>query len=119
MKKFLIISTATDLVRVAPEKIVYISSDGNYSTLFLVDGDTRVLTFQIGQLEKMIEEQLGNERNSFIRIGRSLIINHSYIYYINVSKQKLILSDNERFTHTVTASREALAQLKSHVEKEA
>lgn len=116
MKKFLIISTATDLVRVAPEKIVYISSDGNYSTLFLADGDTRVLTFQLGQLEKMIEEQLGNENNTFIRIGRSLIINHSYIYYINVSKQKLILSDNERFTHTVTASREALTQLKNLVE---
>ena len=33
MPRFVIISTANDLVRVAPECIVYVSSDGNYSTL--------------------------------------------------------------------------------------
>lgn len=117
MKKYLIISTSTDLVRVAPEKIVYISSDGNYSTLVLTDGDTRVLTFQLGQVERLIEEQLAREGNTFIRIGRSLIINRSYIYYINVSRQKLTLSDNERFSHTLTASRDALGQLKSLLEE--
>ena len=117
MKKYLIISTSTDIVRVLPEKIVYVSSDGNYSTLVLTDGDMRVLTFQLGQVERLIEDQLGREGNTFIRIGRSLIINRSYIYYINVSKQKLTLSDNERFSHTLSASREALGQLKSLLEE--
>ena len=117
MKKYLVISTATDLVRVAPEKIVYISSDGNYSTLVLANDETRVLTLQLGQVERLIESQLGKEGNTFIRIGRSLIINRSYIYYINVSKQKLTLSDNERFSHTLSASREALGQLKSLLEE--
>ena len=32
MKKQLIISTSIDLVRIAPDRIVYIASDGNYST---------------------------------------------------------------------------------------
>lgn len=117
MKKFLIISTSTDLVRVAPEKIIYISSDGNYSTLVLMDDTVRVLTFQLGQVERIIEEQLGRDGNAFIRIGRSLIINRSYIYYINVSRQKLILSDNERFSYALSASREALGQLKSLLEE--
>ena len=31
MKKQLIISTSIDLVRIAPDNIVYIASDGNYS----------------------------------------------------------------------------------------
>lgn len=31
MKKELVISTSIDLVRIAPEKIVDIASDGNYS----------------------------------------------------------------------------------------
>ena len=116
MKKHIVIATSVDLVRIAPERVVYVASDGNYSTIVQSDGETRVLTFQLGQIEKIMSEQLGSEGNTFIRIGRSLIINHSYIYYINVSKQKLILSDNERFTHTVTASREALTQLKNLVE---
>ena len=118
MKKYLVISTATDLVRVAPEKIVYISSDGNYSTLVLANDETRVLTLQLGQVERLIESQLGKEGNSFIRIGRSHIINRSYIYYINVSRQKLVLSDNDRFSHMLNPSKEALGQLKELLERD-
>lgn len=118
MKKQLIISTSIDLVRVAPDKIVYIASDGNYSTLVQTDNEVRMLSYQLGQIEKMISSQLGNEGNIFIRIGKSLIINRSYVYYINVPKQKLILSDVATFNHSVTASKDALKQLKELLEKE-
>ena len=119
LKKNLIISTATDMVRIAPERIVFISSDGNYCNMVQTDNETRLLTFQLGQIENMIHDQLGSEGNLFIRIGRGLIINRNYIYYINIQSQKLILSDNIRFTHTVSASKEALKQLKELIEKEA
>ena len=119
LKKHLIIATANDLVRIAPEKIVYISSDGNYCNLMQTDNEMRLLTFQLGQIESMIHEQLGTEGLQFIRIGRSLIINRNYIYYINIQNQRLILSDNSRFSHTVSASKEAMKQLKELIEKEA
>lgn len=77
-----------------------------------------MLSYQLGQIERMIASQLGIEGSIFIRIGKSLIINRSYIYYINVPKQKLILSDVESFNHTVSASKEALKQLKELIEKE-
>ena len=118
MNKKLIISTSIDLVRIAPERIVYISSDGNYSTIMQTDNEVRMVSFQLGQIEKMISSQLGRAGNIFIRIGKSLIINRSYIYYINIAKQKLTLSDVSSFSHTVTASKEALKQLKELIEKE-
>ena len=89
MKRELIISTSIDLVRIAPERIVYIASDGNYSTLVQTDNEVRMLSYQLGQIEKMISSQLGSDGNIFIRIGKSLIINSSYIYYINVPMQKV------------------------------
>ena len=107
MKKQLVISTSLDLVRIASDRIVYIASDGNYSTLVQTDNEVRMISYQ-----------LGSDGNSFIRIGKSLIINRSYIYYINIPKQKLILSDVASFNHTVTASKEALKQLKELLEKE-
>ena len=119
LKKYLIISTATDLVRIAPEKIVFISSDGNYCNLVQTDNETRLLTFQLGQIQDMIHDQLDRDGDSFIRIGRGLIINRNYVYYVNIQSQKLVLSDNSRFTHTVSASKEALKQLKDLIEKEA
>ena len=118
MKKQSVISTSIDLVCIATERIVYISSYGNYSTLVQTDNEARMLSYQLGQIEKMISSQLGNEGNIFIRIGKSLIINRSYIYYLNIPKQKLILSDVASFNHTVTASKEALKQLKELLEKE-
>ena len=110
MKQQLVISTSIDLVRIAPDHVVYFASDGNYST---------IVPYQLGQIEKLISSQLGSEGAVFIRIGKSLIINRSYIYYINIPKQKLILSDVNTFNHTVTASKEALKQLKELLEKEA
>ena len=118
MKKQLVISTSIDLVRISPDNIVYIASDGNYSTLVQTDNEVRMLSYQLGQIEKMISTQLGSDGNIFIRIGKSLIINRSFIYYINIPKQKLILSDVSSFNHTVTASKEALKQLKELIEKE-
>ena len=77
MKKQLVISTSIDLVRVAPDRIVYITSDGNYSTLVQTDNEVRMLSYQLGQIEKMISTQLGNEGNIFIRIGKRLLHQHS------------------------------------------
>ena len=118
MSSHLIISTSTELVRIPPERIVYISSDGNYSMLIQADGETRMVSHQLGQIEKMIASQLDRDADMFVRIGKSLIINRHYIYYIDVTKQKLILSDVRSFSHKVSASKEALKQLKELMEKE-
>lgn len=118
MEKYLIISTSNDLVRIVPGRIVYISSDGNYSTLVQADGEMRMISFQLGQMEKLIADQLGSEGSMFIRIGKSLIINRNFIYYINITKQRLVLSNAASVNHTVPASKEALKQLKDLIEKE-
>ncbi len=54
MAKHLLITTSNDLVRIAPDRIVYLSSDGNYSTLVQADGEMRMLSYQLGQIEKLI-----------------------------------------------------------------
>ena len=118
MAKQLIISTANDLVQIAPEHIVYISSDGNYSSIVQTDGEVRMVSYQLGNIETLISKQLGKEYGrQFIRIGRGMIINRSYVYYINISRQQLKLSDLRTFSHTVSASKEALRQLKEEIEK--
>lgn len=114
---FFVISTATDLVRIAARHIVYISSDGNYSTLVQTGNEVRVVTNQLGQLEKMIVEQLPDIGRMFIRIGKSLIINVNTVNYINVPKQQLVLVDALQNRYTLSASREALKALKDVIEK--
>lgn len=113
----LIISTQNDLLRVAAKHVLYISADANYCTLFQTGGEMRLITYQLGQVERMIGEQLPELSTWFVRIGKSLIINTNYVYYINVSKQQLVLTDSSMNRYTLSASKEALKQLKELIEK--
>ena len=116
--KVIIISNVNELVRVKPERVVYIMSEGNYSTMVLHDKTEQVFTMNLAHCQQLIEQQLGDDAETFIRIGRQLIINRSYIYKINVNKQQLVMSDmmlNQAFT--LSASKEALKQLKEYMEK--
>jgi DNA-binding LytR/AlgR family response regulator len=105
-------------VRVLPERIAYISSDGNYSTMVLTDNAEHLFTINLATFEKTIEQQLGADAQTFIRLGKSLIINGKYIYFVNPSKQQIILSDiGFPYKFTLSASKEALKTLKTVLEE--
>lgn len=115
--KALIISNTNELVRVKPERVVYIESDGNYSTMVLHDKTEHLFTMNLAHCQQLIEQQLGKEAEIFIRLGKQLIVNRTYIYKINVNRQQLTMADmvlNEAFT--LQASKEALKQLKAYIE---
>ena len=117
--KILIISNSNELVRVNPERIVYVESDGNYSTMMLRDKTEQVFTMNLAHFQQMIEEQLGKEAMTFIRIGKQLIVNRAYIFKINPNKQQLIMSDMDvNIAFDLQASKEALKQLKVLIESE-
>ena len=86
--------------------------------MVLHDKTEQVFTMNLAHCQQLIEQQLGDDAETFIRIGRQLIINRAYIYKINVNKQQLVMSDmmlNQAFT--LSASKEALKQLKEYMEK--
>lgn len=115
--KALIISNTNELVRVKPERVVYVESDGNYSTMMLHDRTEHLFTMNLAHCQQLIEKQLGKEAETFIRLGKQLIVNRAYIYKINVNRQQLVMADmalNEAFT--LQASKEALKQLKVYME---
>ena len=116
MAKRIIISKGAELVRVPADCLMYVSSDGNYSNLVTSDGRSRIVTFQLGQIEDVINDQLGDDGMIFLRLGRSLIINTEYIYLVDVAKQLLILSDFHGSFHELSASKEVLAKLKAYIE---
>jgi len=117
MSKYLVLTNNNEIVRVTPERIVCILSEGNYSTMTLVNKDEHVFSFNLATFERIIEQQLGTDAQTFIRLGKSLIINGRYIYYVNVSKQQIVLSDGsfpDKFSFS--ASKEALKALKTVLE---
>ena len=116
MKDVLLISKGTELVRVLLCNLVFIQASANYSEVVTVNGKRTLVSFQLGQIEDLIEEQLGEDRGDFLRIGRGLIINSTYIFHIDVTRQKLVLSDGDRCWFELSASREVLGKLKIWIE---
>lgn len=115
-QEYLVISTATEMVRLQEQSVVCITSDGNYSHICAIGGETFIVSSQLGQIEQLIGQQLHSSYGYFIRIGRGLIINLRYLCYINISKHKLYLLDTSGRKYVQEASREALTQLKSITE---
>ena len=116
MDKHIIISKGTELLRIPAECLMFVSSDGNYSNVTTIDGRTKLISLQLGQVEDMLQEQLSDADSNFIRLGRSLIININYIYFIDTSKQELILSNCQGSYHILSASREVRIKLKAYME---
>ena len=116
MDQVVVISKGTELLRVPSARLVYISADGNYSNLVTQDNRSRMVSYQLGQLEDLIGEQLGDSGNNFIRLGRGLIINSDFVYSIDIAKQQLILSDCLDCYHELSASREVLIKLKAYLD---
>lgn len=109
-------STATELVVLPSDALVFVCADGNYSVLHTVQGTAYTLTMQLGQVEKHIAQSVKAGDIRFVRIGKSLIVNSAYITYVNHARQRLTLSDCRTFKHELTASREALKALKHFIE---
>lgn len=114
--EWLRISTSTELVRVQTDDIVFVNADGNYSDVLLYNGKKHTMTFQLHFFNETFQ-QLKN--NMFVRVGRSLIVNKNYIYLINITDQKMILTGGKLIgEYEVKASKDALKELKAQLENE-
>lgn len=113
----IVISTSAELLRVAAGELVYAEADGNYTTLVLSDGERRVVTLQLGQLERLIASQMPQSAPGFVRIGKSLIVRIDSVRYIHPARGLLELANPTGQKHELQASREALRLLKEMIER--
>ena len=116
MSRFITLSKGTEFLRIPADHLVFISADGNYSNVVTRDGKSALVSFQLGQVEDLIADQLGDGGGQFIRLGRGLIINIHFVYRIDIATQQLVLSDCNGCYHELSASREVLIKLKAYME---
>jgi two-component system LytT family response regulator len=79
------LDSSGSFVLVKPDDIIYCEADFNYTTLFLITGDSEVVSMNIGKLE----EELPSSR--FYRINRSVIINTEYLHKVSRITRKCVL----------------------------
>ena len=102
--EYIYFNSRDELLRLRITEIAYFESDGNYCN---------VVGMNLTNLEHALDKQLGNEATTFIRIGKRFIVNKRYICKVNIPKQRLVITDYDRFTFQLPISRDALKQLKA------
>ncbi|MBQ0060563.1 MAG: LytTR family transcriptional regulator DNA-binding domain-containing protein [Bacteroidales bacterium] len=85
-------NTRDELACIEPDLVAVVQANGNYSRVVYITKKEIELTCGISKLEEALKSANG-KKNRFIRLGRSYIINHSYLQKIELLKQRLVLGD--------------------------
>lgn len=95
MKKILI-NKRDEMVVVFLDNLAYMLADGSYTKVVYIGGMQTTLAMGISEMEKIITNTCKKKPSPFIRLGRSLILNQSFLYSINITKHRITLSDTAK-----------------------
>lgn len=87
----LFFNTRDELTVVDSEEIAVVQANGNYSKVLTIYRREIMLTSGISKVEQVLKN-LKEKKSKFVRVGRSLIGNHSFLQKIDLMKQVMVLS---------------------------
>lgn len=79
------INTRTGYLLIPQEEIIYLKADGNYTNIMIDQARNEVSSFHLGKIEKQLT------LSSFVRLGRSVIVNAQYLYKVDRNKRTCML----------------------------
>jgi len=88
-----------------PENIVYVEADRDYACMFFANGTKEDVFERLGEIEKKLPTE------TFIRTGKSVIVNRNYIYKLTNTILQLVTPST---SYSVEISKEAMRQLKEN-----
>lgn len=98
-----------ELVIIDIDKIAYIKADGNYTKIIYISGQETNISLGLSKLEEFIRRALPKDKpSSFVRLGRSLMINQKYLYHISITRQRVTLSEYQDKFLTINGVPKAL-----------
>ena len=87
----LFFNTRDELTVIDSEEIAVVQANGNYSKVLTIYRREIMLTSGISKVEQVLKN-LTEKKSKFVRVGRSLIVNHSFLQKIDLMKQVMVLS---------------------------
>ena len=109
----LCLNTRDELMMVDLSKVVYFLANGNYTEFVYLSGEKHLVAFGLSKMEEFIRlVWRGNSASPFARLGRSLIINITYVREISLIRQRLVLGDCDGHSYPLKVSKPLLKKFK-------
>jgi len=102
-KKLLTFKSFNGLFLLRPDDIVYLEADGNYACMYLAGGAKEDVFERLGEIEKRLSPE------TFLRAGKSFVINKKYVRKITDNSLQLFTPAG---SYLLELSRIAIRQLK-------
>ena len=95
--------------------VLYLKASHNYTDFMYVDGRTKSELIGISDIEKLIADTCKKHgcTNTFVRLGRSLLVNTYYVELVSVKLMIISFRGNPQVT--LSASKHSLMQLKKYL----
>ncbi len=100
----LCLNSRDELLMLDLDALAYLQANGNYTQVMYIASKGPLVSLGLSKLEAYIR--------ALVRLGRSLLVNQSFLVQISVTSQKLVLSDNAGHTHVLSAPKPLLKQYK-------
>ncbi len=84
-----------EMTCVDPDLIAVVQANGNYSRVVYITRREIMLSHGISKLEEILKSYK-DPQTKFVRLGRSVLVNHRYLYKIDILKQQVVLSDGSK-----------------------
>lgn len=112
----LCLNSRDELLIIDMQKIAFFQANGNYTHFNYISGDTHLVTLGLSKVEEYIKMSWPKDVPSpFVRLGRSLIINQTFLSEISVLKQKVTLSDNNGHSYSLSVPKPLIKEYKEKI----
>lgn len=113
------INSRDELNLIDLDLVACINANGNYCNVMYIDGNKIMVSVGLSQFEIIIKDAVTKQQspNTFVRLGRSVIVNNRYLSQINILKQKLTLSDRGTHAYQLTVPKNLLKSYKELIRK--
>lgn len=109
-------NTRDELTCIDTDLIALVQADGNYSKVIYITGKHTMLTHGISKIGEVLK-LYNNQHNIFVRLGRSIIINHNYFQKIDLQKSVLFLGNGSTDEIRINLSKKVLKSYKEAIIK--
>lgn len=113
----LYIGSRDEIIAVDLSRVAYIKAEGYYSSFCYANGTTVLVSMGISRVNQLLLESKEAPANTFVRIGRSYIINMKLVVHVSLSKHGLRLSDPYGNECTLQLSKNELRLIANHFVK--
>ncbi len=105
-----------ELISLNLDLLAALQANGSYTRAVYINKREFMLTVNISKVEEALRAYQSSGYK-FLRLGRSVIINHRFLQRIELNKQQLVLSDGDKCDLRVRIPKQTLREYKEAVAK--